>query len=117
MLEYAGDIEVVLNDDIAHFNAQGLQLTLTISSPEMLSALIGVYRRLPEPDIVMKMPFMFDRHQLVVNIPNGGAVVITRRQSWARNWLPYQLSFSGFLWWLRHGPVFLFQYWLGGKRQ
>lgn len=117
MLEYDGDIEVVLNDDIAHFNAQGLQLSLTVSSPEMLFALIGVYRRLPEPDIAMKMPLVFDRHRLVVKISNGGAVAITRRQSWMRTWLPYQLSFSGFLWWLRNGPVFLFQYWLGDKRQ
>ncbi|PSU30946.1 hypothetical protein [Photobacterium lutimaris] len=72
MLEYDGDIEVVLNDDIAHFNAQGLQLSLTVSSPEMLFALIGVYRRLPEPDIAMKMPLVFDRHRLVVKISNGG---------------------------------------------
>ncbi|MGF1738788.1 hypothetical protein [Photobacterium satsumensis] len=117
MLEYDGDVEVVLNDGVAHFNAQGVLLTLTVSSPDMLSALIGVYRRLPEPGIMMKMPFAFEGHQLVVNIVNGGSVVITRRQSWVRNWLPYQLSFCGFAWWLRYGPGFLFQYWQGGKRR
>ena len=110
MLEYYGDIEVGINADVAHLNAQGCQLTLTVTSPAMLSALLGVYRRHFSSGISAGLPFMFDNHQLEVIVPNGGSVAITRRLGWAGKWFPYQFAFTGWGWWCRYGPALAIRY-------
>ncbi|PSU05902.1 hypothetical protein C9J03_17125 [Photobacterium gaetbulicola] len=111
MLEYNGGVEVELDGEVAHLNAQGTQMTLTVPSAEMLSALFGLYRRLPVSQTLSYAPFISAGHRLVVRVPHGGSMVITRRQSWMRTWLPYQLSVTELGWWLRQGPRFLLQLW------
>ncbi|WEM41948.1 hypothetical protein PTW35_15335 [Photobacterium sp. DA100] len=111
MLEYNGGVEVELDGEVAHLSAQGTQLTLTVPSAGMLSALVGLYCRVAVSKTLSHAPFIFAGHQLVVLVPNGGSLRITRRQSWLRAWLPYKVSMTGLGWWLQHGPKCLYQFW------
>ena len=111
MLNYEGELEVEFGGEVAHLNAQGHQLILTVPSDRMLLALIGLYRHFPVSRTISGAPFIFDSHRLVVNVSHGGSLSITPRQSWLRGYLPYKFSVTGVGWWLRHGPQFLYQFW------
>ena len=111
MLEYDGEVEVEVGGEVARLNAQGRQLTLTVPSDRMLLALIGLYCRFPVSKATSRAPFIFDNHHLLICVPHGGSLSVTKRQSWLRVYLPYKFSLTGVSWWFRHGPRFLYQFW------